>query len=269
MSVVAKAVDLLGHFSREAPEIGLSELCRLAGRDKATTYRHLSALEGLGFVEQNPATKNYRIGPAVLPLAELREATVPRRDGADAPLRALAETTQETAHVAVLSGQALHRLIACESVAHSTRAVVDLQQLPLHATASGLAALAFGPADLMAAATAQLTAFTAHTVTTAEALKARVAQARQTGFAVSPRGYEDGIHSLAVPAFDQSGQLAGTVAVACVASRMTPELEGRIQRGLVQASREITHNWGGTLPDPLEALWRLALPLCTQKELAR
>jgi hypothetical protein len=90
MSSVIKALDLLSHFSASQPEIGLSQLCRIAKRDKATTYRHLQALEVTGFIEQNSATKHYRLGPAVLQLAEIREATVPRKSSAEDPLFDLA-----------------------------------------------------------------------------------------------------------------------------------------------------------------------------------
>lgn len=268
MSVVAKAIELLGYFSPQMPEIGLSQLCRLAGRDKATTYRHLSALEALGFVEQNPVTKSYRIGPAVLPLAELREATVPRRAGAMTPLKNLAQSTGETAHVAVLSGQVLHALAACESDVHSTRAVVDMKQFPLHATASGLCALAFGPDDLMGFATKQLQAFTSQTATTPQEVESLVAKTWQTGVSQSYSTFEADIHSLAVPAFDHYGQLAGTVAVACVASRLTPNLEDEIRIGLIRASREITHNWGGKIPAFIETLWGRVPQASQQKDLA-
>ncbi len=268
MSVVAKAIELLGYFSKEMPEVGLSELCRMAKRDKATTYRHLSALEALGFIEQNRITKAYRIGPAVLPLAELRETTVPRREGALSPLKALADLTGETAHVAVLSGQSLHSLVSRESTAHSTRAVMDVRQLPLHATASGLCALAFGPTDLMDTAIVHLHPFTAQTATTQDAVAALTKLAQETGFAESKGSFESDIHSIAVPVFDHQGQLAGTVAVAGVANRMTPELEQKTRTGLVKASRDITRNWGGTIPSHIDVLWRKSLEADQQKELA-
>ena len=66
MSTVTKALELLNYFSSETPELGLSEFARAAARDKATVYRHLSALEKSGFIEKNPRTSHYRLGPAVL-----------------------------------------------------------------------------------------------------------------------------------------------------------------------------------------------------------
>lgn len=259
MSVVAKAIELLSHFSVQSPELGLSQLCRLAGRDKATTYRHLTALVSLGFVEQTPTTKAYRMGPAVLHLAEVREATVPRRDGAIGPLRTLADQTGETVHVSILSGPVLHTLTFCESTHHSTRAVIDLQTLPLHATASGICVTTFGPAALRKAALAKMTRYTNQTPTDIQTLEAAIATAAASGFGESNRGYEDDIHSFAAPVFDRTGDIAGAVAVASVASRVTPASADTIRYTLAQAARDITQNWGGRVPEAIQALWDATL----------
>ena len=255
MSVIAKALGLLNYFSPDRAEIGLSQFRLLSGRDKATIYRHLSALENAGLIEKNPTTKAYRIGPAVLHLAAMREATVPRVASANRSLTALAALTGETAHVSVLSGTALHSLCACQSDRHSTRAVIDIPILPLHATASGICALSFGPADLIDIAKQNMTQFTDYTTTNIDRLTASIDQAKKTGFGLSNNGLEDGIYGLAAPVFDESGQLAGAVAVASVANRITPTIEAQIKQHLMRASKEITHSWGGTIPTMIETCW--------------
>lgn len=259
MSSAAKTLGLLAYFSTTRPEIGLSQMCKLAGRDKATTYRHLQALEDAGFVEQNPATKQYRLGPAVLQLAQTREVTVPRKAGAEHALLELAEATGETSHVSVLSGSTVYALTSCESPKHSTRAIIDIHIFPLHATASGLCALAFGPADLVDYACKNLMPFTTTTVQTPEVLRAAIETIRQSGFAWSGGALEIEVQGLAAPVFDHTGLLAGSVSVASVATRFTPELQEIIQRNLIIASRKITRNWGGTIPDSLEAKWASSL----------
>lgn len=266
MSSAAKTLDLLHHFSTARPEIGLSQLCRLASRDKATTYRHLQALEDAGFIEQNPLTKQYRLGPVVLGLAQIREATVPRKSGAEAALAALANATGETSHVSVLSGATLFALASCESPHHSTRAIIDIQTFPLHATASGLCALAFGPAELFATAAQSMQAFTPQTAASPDALAQLVTDVRETGFGRTDRSYQDDISSLSAPIFDQTGLFAGAVSVASVATRFTPALDVLIRRHLVIASREITRNWGGTMPEPVEAAWAASLSSATLME---
>ncbi|WP_420569634.1 IclR family transcriptional regulator [Thalassovita sp.] len=255
MSVIAKALDLLAYFTEAQPEIGLSQFRRLAKHDKATTYRYLQALEQAGFVEKNPQTKAYRIGPAVLHLAKMRELTVPRKDGARKAIEALSDVTGETAHLSILSGTTLHAVLARESVQHSIRAIIDIQTLPLHATASGQCAIAHGPEELFEAALENLTRFTSETALSKEQLQAAIQQVRGSGFGYSHGGFEQDVVGFAAPVFDETNHLAGTVAVASVASRVSPETELAIKKNLVLASREITHNWGGTVPASVEKNW--------------
>lgn len=259
MSSAAKTLELLSHFSVAQPELGLSKICRLAKHDKATTYRYLQALEGMGFVEQNPTTKQYRLGPALLQLAQIRELTVPREAGCKAALDVLSDTTGETAHVSVLSGTNLYPLTSSECPRHGIRAVIDVAKFPLHATASGLCTLSFGPASLTDFAKTDLQRYSPRTITTGDALDAEIEFVRSNGFGRSNGGLDEGVYSLAAPLFDQTGQLAGAVAVATVSTRFTPKLEQIIRAALIEASREITHNWGGTVPPDIEANWANSL----------
>lgn len=258
MSSVSKTLELLDYFTLSRPEIGLSQLCRLAHRDKATTYRGLKSLVENGFIEQNPITKRYRLGPALLQLAQTREMTVPRKSGATAPVEALAMATGETCHASILSGNTLYNLISVESPQHSIRVIVDIPTFPLHATSSGLCALAFGPEHLTDAATRSLTAFTDSTVTTPHALAQAITRTRRSGFGYSKGCFEPDVFSIAAPLFDQTAGFAGAISVATVASRFTPELEHQITAHLATASRDITHNWGGSVPSAIQKAWATA-----------
>ena len=77
MKTVDKAMTLLRQFSLDRLEIGLNDLSRMTGEDKAVTRRLLLSLAKHGFVEQDPDTRKYFLGPGFLALARLREATVP------------------------------------------------------------------------------------------------------------------------------------------------------------------------------------------------
>lgn len=259
MSSATKTFELLWYFSELRPEIGLSQMCKLAHRDKATTFRHLQALEKAGFLEQNPMTKHYRLGPAVLQLAITREATVPRKTGAKAPLLALAESVGETSHVSVLSGTTVYPLLCVESPTHATRAVIDLVTFPLHATASGICALAFGPPELNKIAHKNMHAFTSKTAVTPHDLEQLVRAARETGFAKSNQSYEEEIQSISAPIFDPTGHYAGAVSVASVATRFTTQTEKIIQHNIAIACTAITNNWGGTIPLDIKTLWEKTL----------
>ena len=255
MSTTGKALDLLRHFTFDRPEIGLSDLCRLAGRDKATTFRHLAALESSGLLEQVAGSRRYRIGALPLRLAALRERSVPRRAAVRPVLAHLAAATGETAHVAILQGGELMSLAQHESPVHANRVVVHEMSLPLHATASGNAVLAYADAALRAEARANLRRFTEHTLASEAAFDRVIADARRIGFGVSEEGFELGVIGIAAPLFDDSGSAVGSVAVASVASRMTTDLSLQIRDELRAAARSISASWGGMIPAELEAAW--------------
>ncbi len=269
MSSTTKALDLLTYFSAVHPEIGLSQLCKLAGRDKATTYRHIEALAKSGLIEKNPVSRQYRLGPSVMKLAQVREATVPRKETALASIKTLAKITGETAHVTILSGDTLYGLCECESPLHGIRAVIDINTFPLHATASGLCALAFGPEQLVDAAIKNMRSHTSMTPTTKADLMRVVGLIKETGFGRAEKTFEDEIEGVAAPVFDQSGQMAGAVAVACVTSRFGPATERTIKTELVLAAREISRNWGGAIPSHVESAWANSLSTSNTLEPAK
>ena len=65
MGTIAKALQLLTHFSTDLPEIGLSQFVQLTGEDKATLHRRLGELKASGFLDQDASSRAYRLGPAI------------------------------------------------------------------------------------------------------------------------------------------------------------------------------------------------------------
>ncbi|MDX5383706.1 MAG: IclR family transcriptional regulator [Rhodobacterales bacterium] len=251
MGTVVKALSLLDHFSRTRPEIGLSDMARLAGLNKATTYRLLSELQQGGFVEQTGSGREYRLGPAVLRLAALREAAVPLRDMAARALQSLSDATDETAHLSLLQGDRLSMLSYAYSPRHGTRVTMeDAQVLAFHATSSGLAVLAFSPPEMIdRILSAPLDKRTEDTLTDPAAIRAVLAGVRRTGIAESVGGFEKDVHSHAVPLFDAHSRVIGAMAVAAPVARMTPALTALIRRELWQNATGLTRALGGFPPD--------------------
>lgn len=251
MGTTSKALSLLQHFTRSQPEIGLSELARLSGLNKATTHRLMGELAEHGMVEQAGAGRAWRLGPAFLRLAALREAHVPMREVAMQTLAALAEATGETAHFSLLQGQALATTAYAYSSAHGTRVMMeDAEVLTLHNTSSGLAVLAFSPpAFVDSVLAAPLPARTPQTVTDPAAIRALLPGIREDGIASCTGGFEADVQSFAVPLFDASSACIGAVAVAAPVARITPELTALIRRELIARTTALTRRLGGFPPD--------------------
>lgn len=258
MGTVSKALELLGHFTRARPQIGLSELARLSDVNKATCYRLMGELQNHGLVEQVGAAREYRLGPAVLRLAALRETHVPMRDAALPVLQALAQATGETAHVSVLSGGQLRSIAHAYSGNFGTKVIMDdVHVLPFHATSSGMAVLAHLDSATQAAELRKpLAARTADTETDPARLAQRLKEITARGYAESAGGYEAEVHSFAVPLFDSVGAVSGGLAVASPRSRVTPEQTHLTLAELARAGRELTGLWGGSLPPAIDDKWR-------------
>lgn len=248
-STVVKALALLDHFSEEEPEIGLSELARRSGIDKATVHRMLAAMSDSGLVEQRGSARAYRLGAGVLRLARVRETAYPVSAVYEAAIETLMQATDETAHASLISGRALATIGICESNRGSRVSLVAGEVLPFHSTASGKAALAYAsPAFRDRILSGPLERRTAQTITDRARMEALLDEIRAQGFAVSDQANEDDVYGIAVPVFDAESQVAGAIAVATPAHRMTEEKRVNTIRLLLAEGEKTTFGVGGRCP---------------------
>ncbi|MFM7443470.1 MAG: IclR family transcriptional regulator C-terminal domain-containing protein [Tabrizicola sp.] len=91
-----------------------------------------------------------------------------------------------------------------------------------------------------------------------DALRGRMRDCRERGWAETVSTFEKDVQGTAVPLFDSSATCIGALAVAAAAPRMTPALHATIVTELTRAGAEITALWGGLLPQSLATLWRSA-----------
>jgi DNA-binding IclR family transcriptional regulator len=258
VGTVIKALELLNLFTRQTPRIGLSEIARISGTNKATCFRLLTELQDYGLLEQDSESRDYRLGPAALRLAALREAAVPMRAATRPILEKLSADTGESAHSSILVGGRLQILDFAYSARHATKVIFeDTDVLPFHATSSGLAVLAHLPQAQRAQILAQpLTPRTAQTLTDPTHLNDALDGVRREGFALIDGGFEAEVVGIAVPVFGPQSTCLGALAVATPTNRITDDLRRQIIGALAVAGADLTKNLGGTVPAPIASLWQ-------------
>ena len=257
MGTTSKALSLLDYFTFRRPLIGLSDLGRLSGHNKATCFRLMAELCDHGLAEQVGPGREYRIGPAVLRLSALREASVPTREAALPVLQTLARRTNETAHLSHLVAGRLTTLAFAYGPGAGMKVMMeDADILPFHATSSGFATLAFLPQAVAdAVLSGPMPALTRATPVSADLVRAEMAVVRQRGWAQTAHTYEADVSSVAVPLFDAQGACQGALAVAAPAMRMTDRRRAGIARDVIAAARAVMDLWGGMIPADLAGLW--------------
>ncbi len=257
MGTITKALKLLSHFSSDRAEIGLAAFVRLSGGDKATVRRHLVELEENGFLEQNSDTRSYRLGPSVLRLASLREQHFPTRRIIAPIIDRMADQLGELVHASLLQGNVMSPVYHSDPGRHTLGVIFDEGELlPLHATASGLTMMAFGPEGIADTALAgKLSSYAPNTVITRSDILHMVGQFRKCGFGYSDEFFTRDIVSFGMPLYGADGEAFGTIAVALPRARLTDELKSQILSSLRDGCEAITRSCGGSIPQYLKETW--------------
>src|SRR6185369_1949380 len=99
---VAHSLDVLEQFAGEAEELGVTELSKRLKLHKNNVFRLLATLESRGYIEQNRATENYRLGIRCLQLGQAYVGNMGFVSQARAVMADLAKQTRETVYVAML-----------------------------------------------------------------------------------------------------------------------------------------------------------------------
>lgn len=246
MSTVHKAISLLELFTLAEPEIGLSDIARKAGLDKATARRLLVAVAGHRLIEQEPHSRRYRLGAGLSRLGRIRDAHFPYVRVAAPIVRDLSVETGETVHLSEFSAGAL-LTVHVELSTKANRVNVDVGQvLPLHGTASGIAFLSASRADILQTHVDRpLDRFTPHTVTDRDQLIEAIRLAARHGYSRSAQGYEEGVHSVAVAILGSDNAPIGTMAVACPMSRASDAVAASQGEAAMRAARQISARLAG------------------------
>jgi IclR family acetate operon transcriptional repressor len=253
MQTVDKAVELLGYFSERQPEFGLSELARTAGFDKASTRRLLLALIKHDYIEQNPASKAYRLGLGVLRLARVRETSTPLETIVTPLLEELVATTGESAHFSLLSGGRVSSIGVVESPRSNRIHFVLGEEGPVHATSSGIVCLAYSAeATVNDVLKRGLEAFTEHTVIRKREFREMLQTVRKKGFYVNREQYEEDVCSIAAPVFDHSDRPIGAFAVASPSSRFDAKSQKHIAAAVCDAAARASDALGAKNKETIE-----------------
>lgn len=242
---VDKAVRLL-LLLRERPSLGVQQAGEALGVAPSTAHRLFATLQHHGFVEQDPATRAYRSGPALteLGLAALQQLDI--RRVARPELERLAAELGETVHLVVLRGASV-LFIDCVEPSRVLRAGARVgERLPAHVAASGKTLLALLPEDavLDLYPTERLQGVTDRSQTSRHALLRELARVRSQGYALNEGESEEEICAIAAAIVAHDGTAHGAITVAVPATRFD---ESAVER-IVPALRAATAAVGELLP---------------------
>ncbi len=208
-----RAIALLGAVADVSPEgEPVAALASRCGLNRATAWRLLGTLEAHGLVDRDPATQRYAIGFAMSRLAASAGVDgLVRR--AHPVLVRLSERTGETADLAV--ARPLGLTYVDEVAPPAVLAANWLgRQVPLHATSSGKALLAWLPdVEVSALLEERLTRYTPATLTSIKALRADLTRTRERGYGYCVGELEPTLNGVSAPVLDRRGRPVAVLSV--------------------------------------------------------
>jgi DNA-binding IclR family transcriptional regulator len=245
IQVLDKIATLLERLGEEG-EASAVQLAEWIGEPRSSVYRLLSGLRAIGWVEPGSRRGTWRLG---LPLFRLGSRVTRRFDeraAARPVMERLHARTEQTVFLTVRSG---FEGVCIERVDGRWVQNMALQlggSLPLHVGAGPRVLLAAADDEYVASYLAErpLTRFTAHTITTAEALWSDVATTRANGYAISDEDDVLGMAAVGAPVRDHHGRVTATLSLS---GPKPTVLEGETEQSLeliCAAAAEVSHTLG-------------------------
>lgn len=208
---VERALSILFMVAESNHPLGLSEISREVGFDKATTLRLLSTLEQSNLVLQDPATRLYMLGTSVSRLT--RGFRTDLRSLARPILESLWQKTHET--VCLNCARGVARVVVDVIPANHEFSIVPAigSALPIHLGASGKALMAFFKPEtideIVRACDEQQGS--EYAVQDVEELSKQLRSTRRKGFAWSIGDVFPGSAAVSAPVFDHSGDVVASL----------------------------------------------------------
>jgi len=246
-----RGLAILSSFHANRSLIGVSELSRGLDLSRSTAHRYVTTLAKLGYLQQDPESKRYRLGPKVLDLGfsalnsmDLLELSAPH-------LRQLSDETQHTVNLAILDGTEVVYIDRCRTTRPGQQEI-DLNlhvgaRLPTYCTAMGKAILAFLPEESAEKIIAQIDFAPRgpNTITDPKAFRKELEKIRSSGIAVNNEELAYGLRSIAAPIYSYSGEVTAALNLAIHRTMGSmDELIARFTPAVMKTAQDISRSMG-------------------------
>lgn len=239
---VERAISILFLVAQNDRPMGLSEISRSVGLDKATTLRLLTTLEGSSLIQQDTATRRYLLGGGVNQLSGAWRNDL--RQISRAHLKALWRDTNETVCLACPRG--LERVYV--EILPSMHELSDVPAIgrayPIQVGAAGIVLMAHIADAEVEYILRQSDPPVAPDGAEMRRLRKAWKAARQQGYAFSIGHPNEGSSAIAAPVFDRDGEVVAAAVVRGPDVRLTREKLVQLAPAVMKTAARISEALG-------------------------
>ncbi|MBP1763648.1 MAG: kdgR 1 [Firmicutes bacterium] len=241
---VFRALKILECVAENDNLISLTEISQKMGLSKSTTHGLIATLEKYGYMQQDPITGKYALGLKTFELGQAYASNLDVREIAMPDLRELSSVYQETAHLAVLSGD---EVVYIDKV-DGSRSIGIRSRIggrnPAYCTGVGkvlLSGLNESKIQEMYK-NKQFQKFTKNTVADVPTLLQQIQRIREMGYAFDMEEIEPDLQCVAAPIWDSQGTVIAAISLSGPANRFR-NIE-QITQDVVKAAEQISVRLG-------------------------
>jgi DNA-binding IclR family transcriptional regulator len=247
VKILDKALRVLMLFSPERPDWGVTDVSREVEMPKSTVHRILRVLEQHGFLVQDPESRRFRLGLAVLELGRRAQESIEIRRIALPIMRDVAAKTGETVLLQVVAPE-LDRVVCIERVQarQGLRLILEVgASAPLYAGCSSKVLLAYMPEEAIdEVLRGNLAPITHRTVIDPEQIREDLAEIRALAYAISFEETDDGVAGVSVPICDHRDRVIAGLSVSGPITRINQSTIDEFIPVAVEGARQIAANLG-------------------------
>lgn len=244
---VTRAFDILELFLQGEETLSAPEITRRLGLPRTTTHELITTLAARNYLTQVPQQPGrYRLGVRTYQLGSRYAEQLDLAAEGQAVAREIADTCDETVHVALLEDLDVIYVAKVDST-HAVRMVSAAgRRLPAHCTSVGKALLAFLPEEEFDARVAgrELARMTPHSITDPDALRAALAEIRARGTALEHRESNPDVSCVAAPVRDGSGQVVAALSISVPVIRWSREREDELAALAAKGAHDLSLRLG-------------------------
>ncbi len=243
---VQRAIDILDLFDEHHPELGTTEIAQALGLPKSTAAGLILTLDQNGYLEQNPATRKYRLGYKLAERAGLLLSQFDLRQIASPSLEALRDRCNESINLAVRDGPYVVYIERLDGTSMlGMRSEIGKRER-IHSTALGKAILSTLPEAELQEFIARLkfVPVTPRTITSPTTFLVELQKTCQRGFAIDDEENELGGRCVAAPIIDYRGNSIAAVSISVPVQRFPKEMIEKYGSWVKETAGEISRKLG-------------------------
>lgn len=239
-SVLIKADHILEYLSRQNQPKRLNEIAKQTQLTNSTALKILNTLLLIGYVQRDPDTKVFSLGPRLIKYANKSLHQISIKQLAQPHLEMLQKKTEETVHLGI---NELDHIIYISKI--ESKKPVSLyseigKTIPLYCSAMGKAILAEFSDEAIDKYIEDTTfvQFTENTIVTKKQLYDEITKIKQQGYA-----FDDGEHDLEVfcigSSITLSGKNYGAISVSLPKYRLTDDVLQALIKDILDCKNQI------------------------------